>query len=63
MNKLNEKLIKEISENKHEPKWMLDFRLKALKSFFTLENPNFGPSIKLDFENINYYKKVSEMKN
>jgi len=62
MNKLNEKLIKNISTIKDEPKWMLDFRLNALKSFFELDNPDFGPNIKLDFNNINYYKKISDMK-
>ena len=63
MNKLNSELVKEISNIKDEPKWMLDFRLNALKSFFELDNPNFGPEIKLDFENINYYKKISNMTN
>jgi len=62
MNKLNEKLVREISNIKGEVKWMLDFRLNALKSFFELDNPNFGLNIELDFENINYYKKVSDMK-
>ena len=62
MNNLNDELVKKISELKGEPKWMLDFRLIALKSFFELDNPNFGPEIDIDFEKINYYKKVSEEK-
>ena len=34
MNELNEELIKKISKIKNEPKWMLDFRLNSLKTFF-----------------------------
>ena len=62
MNELNEELVKKISEIKNEPNWMLDFRLNSLKSFFELDNPNFGPKIELDFNKINYYKKVSTEK-
>ena len=63
MNELNEELVKKISKLKKEPDWMLEFRLKSLKSFFELDNPNFGPKIELDFNKINYYKKVSDEKN
>jgi len=63
MKKLNKELVKEISNIKNEPEWMLDFRLNALKSFFELDNPKFGPNIELDFENINYYKKTNDMTN
>ena len=62
MNTLNENLIRKISKLKNEPKWMLDFRLKALEKFFELDNPSFGPNIEIDFSEINYYKKVSETK-
>ena len=62
MNELNSDLVKKISELKNEPKWMLDFRLKSLTSFFALDNPDFGPYINIDFSKINYYKKVSEEK-
>lgn len=51
--------IKEISKIKNEPKWMTDFRLKAYESFVNTPNPNFGPELKIDFDKINYYKKVS----
>ena len=62
MKKLNEDLVKEVSKLKGEPKWMTEFRLNSLKTFFNTENPNFGPKIDIDFNNINYYKKVSEEK-
>jgi len=62
MNTLNEELVRKISDLKNEPEWMLDFRLESLKSFYALDNPNFGPNIDLDFSKINYYKKISDTK-
>ena len=62
MGQLNEELIRKISNIKKEPGWMLVFRLNCLKSFFELDNPNFGPKINIDFSKINYYKKVSDEK-
>lgn len=56
---LSEDKIKEISKIKGEPKWMTDFRLEAYKAFKEIPNPNFGPELKIDFDKINYYKKVS----
>ena len=52
--------IKEISKIKQEPKWMLDFRIKSFKKFCELSNPNFGPELKIDFDDINYYKRSSD---
>ena len=57
---LDEDKIKEISKLKQEPKWMTDFRLKAYKAFKEIPNPNFGPELKIDFDKINYYKKVTD---
>lgn len=57
---LSEKLIKEISNKKGEPKWMLDFRLKSYEVFKSLDNPSFGPKLDIDFDSINYYKKVGK---
>ena len=62
MKKLDEDLVRKISELKGEPNWMLDFRLNSLKTFFDTDNPDFGPEIDIDFDNINYYKKVSDEK-
>lgn len=57
---LNIDKIKEISKIKKEPKWMLDFRLNAFKKFMDTPNPNFGPELKIDFNDINYYKSMSD---
>lgn len=58
MEKLSEDLIRKISKSKGEPEWMLNFRLNSFKKFLELDNPNFGPKLDIDFDSINYYKKV-----
>lgn len=60
---LNEELIRWVSNKKHEPTFMLDFRLKSFKKFMELENPKFGPKIDIDFNSINYYKSDSNLEN
>lgn len=57
---LSKEKIIDISKTKGEPKWMTDFRLKAYETFKGTPNPNFGPELKIDFDEINYYKKVSD---
>jgi len=59
---LNEDVVRKISLIKKEPKWMLDFRLKALKHYMQRPMPNWGADISnLDLDNIIYYVKPSEM--
>lgn len=60
---LNEELIRWVSNKKHEPTFMLDFRLQSFKKFMELDNPNFGPKIDIDFNNINYYKSDANLEN
>ncbi len=58
---LTEELVRSISEDKQEPPWLLDIRLKALAKFQKLTLPNWGPDIKgLDFSNIRYFAKASD---
>ena len=57
---LNEQFIIDLSKRKNEPEWMLEFRLKSYKKFKELDNPNFGPKLDFDFNNINYYKSNEE---
>ena len=52
--------VREISKLKSEPKWMTDFRINSFEKFISLDNPNFGPYLDIDFNDINYYKKVGE---
>lgn len=58
---LNENVVRQISEMKGEPEWMLEFRLKALKHYQQRPMPNWGADISaLDLDNIFYYVKPSE---
>ena len=55
--KLTSEVIENISRIKREPKFMLDFRLKALETFNNCDNPNFGPELDIDYDKITYYKE------
>ena len=58
---LNEEIVREISRLKNEPEWMLEFRLKALKAFYAMPLPKFGPDLKsLDFNSFTYFTRPSE---
>lgn len=55
---LTKELIEKISKEKQEPKWLLAIRLKALDTYFQLEDPNWGPDISyLNIDNIATYVK------
>lgn len=58
--KLTEEFIINLSKEKQEPQWMLDFRLKSFREYEKLDNPNFGPELDIDFDNILYYKKAQD---
>ena len=54
---LNEGVIQLISKKKQEPKWLLDWRLKAYRHWKTLKAPEwgnfeYGP---IDYQGISYY--------
>lgn len=58
---LSRSVVEFISHAKHEPQWMLDFRLKAYDAFIKLENPKWGPDLSgIDFQEYTYYIKSSE---
>jgi len=54
-----EKVIK-ISKLKKEPEWMLNFRVESFKKFLELAQPDFGPDLKINFDDITFYKKVTD---
>ena len=55
---LTEEIIRNISKEKNEPQWVLDFRLKALKAYYELKTPDWGPDISyLDINKIATYVK------
>ena len=60
---LNEEIIRQMSEMKGEPEWMLDFRLKAYQRFLRKPIPQWGGGGLLntiDFDDIYYYVKPTE---
>ena len=58
---LTKDIVREISAFKKEPKWMLDFRLRAYEIYMTKPMPEWGPDLSgIDFENIHYYIKPSD---
>ncbi|HOZ02632.1 MAG TPA: Fe-S cluster assembly protein SufB [Bacilli bacterium] len=57
---LSEDTIRQISTIKEEPEWMLEFRLKALKSFNAMPLPRFGLDLKfLDFSSYTYFTRIT----
>ncbi len=58
---LDEEVVRQISEMKNEPEWMLKFRLKALAHFQNRPTPTWGPDLSsLDLEDIYYYVKPTD---
>ena len=55
---INEEKVEQISKLKNEPDWMRDLRIKSYREFESKPLPSFGPEIKLNFNDITYYRKV-----
>ncbi|MFZ0455983.1 MAG: Fe-S cluster assembly protein SufB [Ignavibacteriaceae bacterium] len=56
-NGLNEDIIKQLSQKKNEPEWMLEWRLKAYRQWMKMKEPhwsnvNYPP---IDYQSISYY--------
>ncbi len=63
MQGLTQKTVEEISKLKKEPAWMTEFRIEAFQKFLEIDDPTFGPFLNIDFNEINFYKKISDKKN
>ncbi|HET7232003.1 MAG TPA: Fe-S cluster assembly protein SufB [Longimicrobium sp.] len=58
---LDEEIVRMISEQKNEPKWMLDLRLKALKHALKRPWPTWGGDLSgLNFDEIFFYIRPNE---
>src|SRR5215210_343011 len=59
---LTPELVRQISEFKNEPQWMLDFRLKAYEHFISRPQPTWGSPYlaDVDYDNIHYFVRASE---
>lgn len=54
---LNEDIVRLISAKKHEPEWLLEWRLKSFRHWLTMEEPTW-PNVhypKIDYQAIVYY--------
>src|SRR5438552_16572958 len=55
---LSEETIRMISAKKNEPKFMLEWRLKAYRHWLTMEEPRWWPNLKIapiDYQDMVYY--------
>ncbi|MDQ6802051.1 MAG: Fe-S cluster assembly protein SufB [Acidobacteriota bacterium] len=61
---LNEDIVRLISTKKNEPEWLLEWRLKALRHWFTMQEPtwanvHYNP---IDYQAIRYYSAPKQKK-
>ena len=61
---LNEEVIHIISSKKNEPKWLLDWRLKAYRKWIKMNEPNWAKVNypKIDYDSISYYSSPKKKK-
>lgn len=53
--------VRQISQIKHEPEWMTDFRLKAYETFQKKAMPHFGPDLSsLNLDDLTYYNRATK---
>ncbi|MGO1849905.1 MAG: Fe-S cluster assembly protein SufB, partial [Microbacterium sp.] len=58
---LSESVVRDISQLKNEPEWMLKTRLKGLKLFEKKPMPTWGADLSdIDFDNIKYFVRSTE---
>ncbi|WP_103981545.1 Fe-S cluster assembly protein SufB [Helcococcus massiliensis] len=55
---LIEEVVRQISAEKNEPEWMLKKRLEAMRIFYELDNPSWGPDLSaVDVDELTLYVK------
>lgn len=58
---LNADIVRQISQMKGEPDWMLEYRLKAYEHFVNRPMPEWGADLSgIDFDDIYYFVRASE---
>ena len=57
---LTEEIVSRISDEKHDPDWMREFRLKSLRLYEQIPVPNWGPPVDgLDMDHIATYVRAN----
>src|SRR5262252_8824933 len=62
---LSEDTVRLIVEKKHEPDWMLEFRLKAYRNWLKMTEPRHWPNVTfppIDYQDIIYYSAPKQKK-
>lgn len=60
---LTPEIVREISQVKGEPEWMLEYRLKSLQCFLDKPMPTWGIDLSdMDFDDYTYYSRPSDKK-
>jgi Fe-S cluster assembly protein SufB len=59
---LNEEVVRAISAKKHEPEWMLEFRLRAFRKWLSMREPAWSDNTypPIDYQNISYYSEPKQ---
>ncbi len=58
---LDEQVVRDISNAKNEPEWMLEYRLRGLEAFNSKPMPSWGADLSdINFDEIYYYAKPTE---
>ena len=65
MKALSKNLITEISAKRHEPKWLLKWRLDAFAQWQKMDEPHWGELDydSIDYDSLNYYKEQQPIDN
>ena len=60
---LTEETVRQISAEKDEPEWMLEYRLKCYHEYINMLLPQFGPDLsQLNLDEMLYYQKMTDKK-
>lgn len=65
MKVLNEKLIRQISKQRNEPDWLLDWRLSAFSAWKKMKEPHWAyiDYQPIDYDALNYYNEQKQLDN
>ena len=65
MKKLNIKLIREISKQRNEPDWLLNWRIYAFKAWKKMPEPHWAEIDydTIDYDSLNYYNETKAIDN
>ena len=65
MTRLSENLVREISQRRNEPEWLLEWRLNAFRTWQTMTEPHWAEFeyAPIDYDTLNYYNEPKAIDN